>query len=90
MITMVERAVQALGGGVDPWVYLLLFAVVLLESSAFIGLFELGEEDRLTFNAHMIETGTESYRLRSSQGEIRAGRGRLSSSRPGVRAPGNH
>ncbi len=40
---MVERAVQALGGAVDPWAYLLLFAMVLLESSAFIGLFVPGE-----------------------------------------------
>jgi DNA replication protein DnaC len=30
--------------------------------------------DRLTFNAHIIETGTESYRLRTSQTHRRTGR----------------
>jgi DNA replication protein DnaC len=28
--------------------------------------------DRLTFNAHIIQTGTESYRLKSTQAKRRA------------------
>jgi DNA replication protein DnaC len=28
--------------------------------------------DRLTFNGHIIETGTDSYRLRSTQERLRA------------------
>lgn len=29
--------------------------------------------DRLTFNAHIVETGTESYRLRSSRAGMKGG-----------------
>ncbi|HEX2382386.1 MAG TPA: DedA family protein [Acidimicrobiales bacterium] len=40
---MIETAVDALGDAVDPWGYLLLFVLCLLEASAFVGLFIPGE-----------------------------------------------
>src|SRR4051812_49368078 len=40
---MIETAVQALGDAVDPWGYVLLFTLCLLEASAFVGLFIPGE-----------------------------------------------
>ena len=40
---MLESAVNSLGTNVDPWGYVLLFALCLLEASAFIGLFVPGE-----------------------------------------------
>ena len=40
---MIENAVNALGDAVDPWGYLLLFTLCLLEASAFVGLFIPGE-----------------------------------------------
>jgi membrane protein DedA with SNARE-associated domain len=40
---MIETAVDALGEAVDPWGYMLLFTLCLLEASAFVGLFVPGE-----------------------------------------------
>jgi len=40
---VIETAVDALGEAVDPWGYFLLFALCLLEASAFVGLFIPGE-----------------------------------------------
>jgi membrane protein DedA with SNARE-associated domain len=40
---VIEEAVNALGDAVDPWGYLLLFMLCLLEASAFVGLFIPGE-----------------------------------------------
>ncbi len=39
--------------------------------------------DRVTFNAHIIETGTESYRLRTTKGRS----GRKDNPRPEMTAP---
>ena len=43
--------------------------------------------DRVTFNAHIIETGTESYRLRTSRSRTR-GQTSRSSATPTSRARG--
>jgi membrane-associated protein len=40
---VIEDAVNALGDAVDPWGYVLLFTLCLLEASAFVGLFIPGE-----------------------------------------------
>jgi membrane protein DedA with SNARE-associated domain len=40
---VIESVVNGLGDAVDPWGYILLFALTLLEASAFIGLFVPGE-----------------------------------------------
>lgn len=40
---MVDAVVSALGPHVNPWAYVLLFALTLLEASAFVGLFVPGE-----------------------------------------------
>jgi membrane protein DedA with SNARE-associated domain len=40
---LIESAVNSLGDAVNPWGYVLLFLLCLLESSAFIGLFVPGE-----------------------------------------------
>ena len=40
---MIENAVNALGDAVDPWGYVILFTLCLLEASAFVGLFVPGE-----------------------------------------------
>ncbi len=39
----VQRVVDALGGGLDPWGYVLVFLLTALEASAFVGLFVPGE-----------------------------------------------
>src|SRR4051812_4186534 len=44
---MIQSAVDALGTAVNPWGYLLLFLLCLLESSAFIGLLIPGETAQL-------------------------------------------
>jgi membrane protein DedA with SNARE-associated domain len=40
---MAETVSEALGGAVEPWGYVLLFALTALEASAFVGLFVPGE-----------------------------------------------
>jgi len=40
---MIESVVSALGSAVNPWGYILLFLLTLLEASAFVGLFIPGE-----------------------------------------------
>jgi hypothetical protein len=37
--------------------------------------------DRVTFNAHILETGTQSYRLRTSKTTARKGSGELNEAR---------
>jgi membrane-associated protein len=40
---MADRVVDALGDAINPWGYVILFALTLLEASAFVGLFVPGE-----------------------------------------------
>lgn len=44
---MIQSAVESLGDAINPWGYLLLFALCLLEASAFVGLVIPGETAQL-------------------------------------------
>jgi membrane protein DedA with SNARE-associated domain len=43
VLGLIQSAVDALGSAIDPWGYVLLFALCLLEASAFVGLVIPGE-----------------------------------------------